>query len=408
MEKPPAADSTTAIQRALDQAGAAKGGTVYVPAGVYRVKGALRVPTGVELRGSFEGQHYGNSTSHGSQLWATGSVGNPDGPPLVTLAPGSGVRGLSVFYPDQGWVEGDAAPESARVKKYPPTVRTNRDCWVRDLTVNCAWTAIDAMTVRSDNLEIADVSGSAMHATLEYGHGAVGGIVRNLHFNYSSWTHQGRFPNRPRDEDNLGHLTDYTARKVSGLVLGELSKVQFFSCFNILVADQIVLVKDPYTGGSFKGKLWGVAFDAAHNGVVGTADCAAVIGLVASMGVFNQQHGGHYAVTDPAFKGRIVFSNADVWSGASRIADVKGGTVTFSQLLSWCCVEAVCYKGATLNMYASTYVADHFGNNDTRDDIRYEAGATGTAVANAECRKRLTLTVDPSAKVKVGINGLQK
>jgi len=404
----PAGDSTAAIQKALDLAGAAKGGTVYVPAGVYRLEGALRVPTGVELRGSFEGPHYGNSTHRGTQLWIYGGKDKPKGAPLVTLAQGSGVKGFSIFYPEQGWVEREDAPAAVRVRKYPPTVRTASDCWVQNLTINCCWTAIDAMTVRSDNLEIADVSGAALHATLEYGHGATGGVVRNLHFNYSSWTHQGRHINRPKDEDTLGRLTDYTSLKVNGLVLGEVSKTLFFSCFNILVADQIVLVKDPYTGGSFKGKMWGVAFDAAHNGVVGKAGCEAQIGLIASMGVFNQQKGGYYAVTEPGFRGRIVFSNADVWSGASRIADLHGGTVTFSQLLSWCCVEAVCHSGATLNMYASTYVADHFGNNDTRDDIRYEVGAIGSAVANTECRKRLTLTVDPAARVTLGVNGLKQ
>ena len=404
-EEPPARDSTAAFQKALDAAGKARGGTVYVPAGIYRLDGALKVPHGVELRGCFSGAHYGNGTSAGTILWVYGGKDKPDAEPLVTLAPGSGFRGFTVFYPEQGWTDREGAEEEARVKKYPPTVRTASGCWVQDNTIVCCWDAIDAMTVKSDNLEIVDVTGAAMGSTLLYGHGAVDGVVRNLHFNYSNWTHQGKFPNRPHGGDDL---TQYTGRCVKGLVLGDVRRSAFFSCFNILVSDQIVLERDRYTGRSFLGKTWGIAFDAAHNGVVGKAGCEAVIGLIASMGVFNQQGGGHYVVTEPGFKGHVVLSNADVWSGHSRIADIHGGTVWISQLLSWCCLEAVCYAGGELKVFASTYVGDHIGDNDPRDCIRYEAGAKGVVLGNVECRKRLTILTDPDAKVRVGVNGARK
>lgn len=156
------------------------------------------------------------------------------------------------------------------------------------------------------------------------------------------------------------------------------------------------------------GKTWGIAFDAAHNGIVGKADCEAVIGLIASMGVFNQEGGGHYVVTEPGFKGHVVLSNADVWSGHSRIADIHGGTVWISQLLSWCCLEAVCHAGGELKVFASTYVGDHIGDNDPRDCIRFEAGAKGVAVGNVECHKRLTIKTESGTLVRVGVNGARK
>ena len=406
--KPPEEDSTSAFQKALDAAGATKGGTVYVPAGIYRLEGSLRVPSGVELRGSFEGAHYGNSTDRGTQLWVYGNKDRPSGAPFVTLSRASGFKGFTVLYPEQGWTDSTEAMDVARVKKYPPTVRTAPDCWVQNCTIVCCWTAIDAMTVRSDGLEISDVTGAALYATLEIGHGTTGGVVRNVHFNYSNWTHQWKFPNQPKKEYGGGDLVEYTTREVKGLVLGDVSKVLFFSCFNILVAEQIVLERDRFTGGSFKGKMWGVAFDAAHNGVLGRAGCNAVIGLVASMGVFNQRGGGCYAVTDPAFAGRIIFANADLWGGSSRVADVSGGSVTFSQLLAWCNREAVCRKGGEMNVAASTFVGDHIGDNDPRDCIRFEDGSKGSAVGNVECKKHLRMTIDSSAKVVTAANGASK
>lgn len=404
----PTEDSTAAFQRALDLAATAKGGTVYVPAGIYRIEGSLYVAPGVELRGSFEGAHYGNSTSAGTQLWVYGNKDQADGMPLVRLSRGSGFRGFTVFYPEQGWTDQPDGDERARVKKYPPTVRTASNCWVRDCTIVCCWEAIDAMTVRSDNLEIADVTGASLDTTLHLGHGATGGTVRNLHFNYSNWTHQGKFPNRPRGGEGNPKLDEYTTRCVKGLVLGDVRNFDFFSCFNIIVAEQIVLEKDPFTGGSFRGKMWGVAFDAAHDGVVGRANCDATIALVASMGVFNQHGGGHYAVTDPAFRGSIVFSNADVWSGTSRIADVSGGRVSFLQLLSWCCLGTDCHSGGTLDVIGCTYVGDHIGANDKRPCIAYDAGAKGTVTGTVECNRRLSIVIDPGAKVKAGVNGFRK
>ena len=406
--KPPEEDSTDAFQKALDRAGLSKGGTVYVPAGIYRLEGSLRVPYGVELRGSFEGAHYGNSTDVGTQLWVYGNKDRPTGAPFVTLARSSGFKGFTVFYPEQGWTDSTDAMEPARVKKYPPTVRTSQGCWVQNCTIVCCWTAIDAMTVRSDGVEIVDVTGAALNATLEMGHGTTGGVVRNLHFNYSNWTHQGRFPNRPKKEYGGGDLVEYTTREVKGLVLGDVSKVSFFSCFNILVAEQIVLERDKFTGGSFRGKMWGVAFDAAHNGVLGRAGCNAVIGLVASMGVFNQRDGGCYAVTDPGFTGRIVFSNADLWGGSSRVSDVSGGSVVISQLLAWCNRGAVCRDGGEMSVVASTFVGDHIGDNDPRDCIRFEEGAKGVAIGNVECKKHLRMTIDPSAKVVCASNGVSQ
>lgn len=404
----PDADSTVAFQRALDAAGAAKGGTVYVPSGTYRLDGGLRVPSGVELRGTFEGQHYGNATVLGSMLYAYGGKDREDGAPLVTLAPGAGFRGFSVYYPEQGWTDRKDAPENARVKRFPPTVRTAARSWVRDCALTGPWTAIDAMTEKCDGLEIADVSGAAFRTCLAIGHGTVGGTVRNFHFNYSGLTHQRNFPNKPVTKEQGEDLSDYTTREVRGLVLGDVRKVDFFSCFNINVARQLVLEKDPYTGGSFKGKMWGVAFDAAHNGVIGEAGCEAVIGLIASMGVFFRQGGGYYALTEPGFKGRIVFSNADVWSGASKIADVRGGSVTFSQLLSWCCYEAVAREKGELNVFASSYVGDHVRLDNPLSCVRWESGAKGAATANAECRQILTLDAAPSATVRLGVNGQKK
>ncbi len=55
---PNATDNTVQLQAALDAAGDAGGGTVYIPAGLYRCSGSLIVPSGVEVRGCFDVPHH--------------------------------------------------------------------------------------------------------------------------------------------------------------------------------------------------------------------------------------------------------------------------------------------------------------------------------------------------------------
>ncbi|MGI6264211.1 MAG: glycosyl hydrolase family 28-related protein [Acutalibacteraceae bacterium] len=407
----PSADSTAAFRAALTAAGNAGGGTVYVPGGVFRIEGTLNVPAGVELRGTFESAHFGNSTTAGSQLYVYNQPDNPDGTPLITLAAGSGVRGLSVFYPEQGYTDDPAFPDQ-QVHPYPPTIRADRDCWIQGMSMVACYTAIDAITNRCDNIVITDVTGAAMYATLLLGHGVDGGHVQNLHFNYSSWTHQGQYTkytwSLPTPGTSAGDLqSDYTTRVVKGIVLGDVKNVDFFSCFNIIVAEQIVLEPDPYTGGDYEGVMWGVAFDAATNGVVGRAGSNADLTIIASMGVFNQQGGGYNVNTAPGFTGHVALYNADAWSDASHLALVAGGTVDFVQYFSWCVHRGVVKDGGTLNFLGSVMVSNNGDNSGTTPDFTFEEGGRGVVAGSLDCRDKLNIIEQPGSYVTKVYNGTE-
>ena len=407
----PEEDSTAAIQKALDAA-AKEGGTVYLPGGVYRVEGALTVPKGVELRGSFDGPHYGNGTWAGTQLYAYGDRDKENGQPLITLSEKSGVRGFTVFYPEQGYSDVGMVDEE-KVHAFPPTVRADKKCWIQDMAMIGSYTAIDAMTNRCDDIVIYDVTGAAMKSTLELGHGVNGGVVQNLHFNYSGWTQQGTYESQPDDDrvtaDGVtargAMLNDYTSRVVKGMVLGDCKNVDFFSCFNIIVNTQIELVKDQYTGGSFKGTMWGVAFDAAQNGVVANGDSSAELTLINSMGVFNQQGGGYNVVTKKGFSGEINMFNQDAWGSNSKLAYVEGGTVNLVQYFSWCAYEAECFEGGTLNLLGSTIVANNGNNGGSLPTATYHSGAKGAVIGTLDCSETLNIEVEDGATVDMKLNG---
>ena len=141
-------DNSQSFQKALD-AVAKTGGTVYVPAGFYRFRGDLRVPTGVELRGCTDVPHH--TCSGGSVLMPLHGEGNENGRPFVSLEKGSGLRGLGFWYPGQTTVD---------PKTYPWTIRAlGADCWLRDVNIGNGWQGADFATHPSDGHRISYLFG---------------------------------------------------------------------------------------------------------------------------------------------------------------------------------------------------------------------------------------------------------
>ena len=88
------ADDTVAFQRALDDAAAKHGLTVYAPPGNYRFVGNLNVPSAVTLRGSWQSvpSHVGlrdrgsaKPTDDGTTFLVEGGEGKEDGNAFLTL-----------------------------------------------------------------------------------------------------------------------------------------------------------------------------------------------------------------------------------------------------------------------------------------------------------------------------------
>lgn len=367
------ADCTLAFQSAINAAKAAGGGTVFVPGGEYTLKGSLTIPSGVELRGTFDGAHYGNSTTKGSVLYVYANKDNADAAAFITLGENAGVRGLTIVYPEQG-ITDDASVDEV-VHEYPATVELNKGSWVRTCSINGAYTMLDAMTNVCDNFVIDDVTGCSMGYGLILGHGTNGGYVQDFHCNYTSWSHNYRRVHKASVE-----MSVYATQNTTWMVLGDFSNVKFFSDFTILVSTDMQLIVDPYTGKCTQDMVgWGIGFDASGDGIVGESGADSKVTIINGMGVFNQHDVSYNIVTKEGFTGTISVFCSDVWSPESRIANVAGGTVNIVQYLSWCCYLGVCHEGGTLNMYGSTFVGAETGSNLA---VTYEAGSSGTVAGN--------------------------
>ena len=92
-------DDTAALQAALDAAGKA-GTDVSLETGRYLIKGALTVPPGVGLRGTWQTPHHGD-WRHGTTLLLTGGRGEENGPAAVTLQQSSSLTGVTMVWPEE-------------------------------------------------------------------------------------------------------------------------------------------------------------------------------------------------------------------------------------------------------------------------------------------------------------------
>ena len=114
------ADCTAVFQKLLDEAGAAGGGVVEVPAGRYRINTGLSIPANVTLAGTYRVaptlQRGPSGDLAGSVLLAYQGRGATNGPPFIRLAGNNAVlTGFVITYPE--WKQTDVPPVP-----YPPCV----------------------------------------------------------------------------------------------------------------------------------------------------------------------------------------------------------------------------------------------------------------------------------------------
>ena len=175
----PAADATAAIQAALNDAGNAGGGVVYLPAGWYRLNSHLTVPANVELRGSSSVPTRDQSDlSYGTVLLGYEGAGtaNPDwDPALVTLnGYNAGIRGIRFFYPNNN-------PQGGWVNSYPYTIRgTGANQYAVNIGLTGVYNGIDFASYPCNNHVIRKVVGVAYRTFIAIGASTQGWVEGNL------------------------------------------------------------------------------------------------------------------------------------------------------------------------------------------------------------------------------------
>lgn len=308
-------DDTAAFQKALDAAGAARGGIVFAPRGNYFFAGHLVVPNAVTLKGVWESvpSHLGirnpglpKPTDDGTTFLVTENAGKENSAPFITLNQNSTLKGVVIFYPQQN-------PEE-EPKPYPWTIAMRgKNPAVLDVELLNPYNGIDA--TENERHLIRNVSGQPLRRGIFVDHIYDIGRIENVHFN--PW-----WSMKPK-------LLQWQMNNGEAFIFGKSDWQYVLNtfCYGYKIGYKFVETASGVCNGNFLG----IGADDCHTALV-VENCAPM-GLLISNGEFVSFKG-----PDPTMVavqtnnvGSIRFANCAFWGPCNQIAKIAGkGTVGFS------------------------------------------------------------------------------
>lgn len=216
------ADATDAINQALTDVASVGGGTVWMPAGNYRVSGTISVPAYCTLHGDWQDPDEG--TSYGTVIFAYVSDAGSDTDDALFLIGGSaGVNGLTVYYPEQSLTN---------VKTYPFTFYSTGlgDSYMLASVTNCTvingYQGIGACVSGNNAHEmftVENVKGTFLKTATEMYNQADVGTWKLVTVSAKYWAQCPIDFDRP----TLSEIKNYTRKNAVGFILGDLEWTQF-------------------------------------------------------------------------------------------------------------------------------------------------------------------------------------
>lgn len=215
-------DSTEAIQYWLNVAAFNGGGTVWMPAGTYRITSSITVPAFVTLRGDWQDPDEGSG--YGTVIIADVKATTADSATGTFYLKGSGgVYGLTVFYPGQSM---------SSIKCYPFTFYVDGidDGYMLQSIINCTvingYKGIGAC-VSGENahemLTVENFKGTFLGCGVEVYNQADVGTWKNVSISNKYWA-EAKGDYKCQDTAALKkHVKD----NVTGLILGDLEWTEF-------------------------------------------------------------------------------------------------------------------------------------------------------------------------------------
>ena len=237
----PVTDISGQLQDALDALKEAGGGTLFLPAGRYLVNKPVTIPSGVELRGSWDVQHHTQSGGTAIFTEYTGGAKGEDGESLIRLEEKSGIKGLTIA--QLNLVNGEYSIENPR--KTPFLIQgKGKGVYVVNVTIAIGDKGIDLATYDTSGHYVDYLGGVLLRAGIWVGGGSEGGIIRNMQFNphYSQRLPRGG-QGYPKVESK-----DFVQSNCSALKFADVRNQTIFNNFVFGSVYGIHFLKDAVTG----------------------------------------------------------------------------------------------------------------------------------------------------------------
>ena len=341
------ADCTASFRSALSDA-RKTGGIVYVPAGLYRLDGTIRIPTGVQLRGVFQVPCH--TLGGGSVLMTYANKDNEDGDPFITAAPNAGIFGLTIYHPEQ---------DAVSPHKYPWAFRSKGPgCYAVNTVFVNPWLGADFASYPSENHYISYISGAPIRCGIYCGHNSGEGWVENIQFN-PHYFFRTDLPNKPKNWHEFWHNQ---IRYLEALKFGHNACEHLLGTF-VFAANHglyFVLQNGKGTSGTFIGH----GTDGGQNGLC-VAGCDKLDLVNTELVTIEAPRDRVYFQSEENAKGEVAVFNTLMWGAPHRSVVINGGRLEF-QLTNIVSPGTV---AITVNGGEATFAGTYFYQNTNNVEV---------------------------------------
>ena len=384
----PAEDVSAQLQTALNEMKAAGGGTVYLPGGRYLVNNPIKVPSGVELRGTWDVQHHTQSGGAGIFTTYAGGAAGENGPPLIQLAEGAGIRGFTIVQLNIA-TDGYSAMNP---RKTPFLVQgQGPNVYIVNLTVGGGDKGIDLASYNTSGHYVDYFAGVLARAGIWVGGGAEGGFIRNMQLN----PHYGsRLPQGGQGYPMIS-LTRFIQSNCSALKFADIKNQTIFNNFVYGSFYGIHFLKDTITGKN-PGEMTVIGHgsdgcsyslfveDAGKNTRLIAINSELVNTRTAEPVRSYVLMGGEANTNKVHPDAALILYNSAFWGSPTIGAIINSGTVRFQQAnFQRSGAPAIDNRGGKAHVYSS-YFAQKMQGEATGDNVytRLHATSVSTELTN--------------------------
>ena len=380
----PEVDVSAELQRLLNTL-AAGGGTLYLPGGRYLVEQPIKVPSGVELRGTWDVQHH--TSSGGTAIFTNYSGGNDgeNAPSLIQLEANAGIRGFKIA---QLNIATDGF-DTNNPRKTPFLIQgQGANVYIVNITVSAGDKGIDLASHNTSGHYVDYFAGVLARAGVWVGGGAEGGFIRNMQFNphYGTRLPQGG-QGYPRPA-----LMRFVQSNCSALKFADVKNQTIFNNFLYGSVYGIHFLKDAITG-NYPGEIIMIGHgsdgctyalfveDADENTKIIGINSELVNTQIRDQPVRSYVLMGGEVNTDQVHPDALlVLYNSAFWGSPTVGAIVNNGIVRFQQAnFQRTGTPGVDVRGGRVHVYSS-YFAQRMARETTGNNVYVRLHETGTSV----------------------------